>query len=106
DLREHSIVRDFEIRQRDGARNRANLVRNITTGVNGDDAGRFQGFARIDAIYARVRVHRTNERHVQSVGQPDVVDVVCETLDQSRVFGALYSLSDVLAHDASRERSL
>jgi hypothetical protein len=38
---------------------------------------------------------------MQDVRQADVVNVMRETFDQSRVFGALDSFSDVLAHDAS-----
>jgi hypothetical protein len=38
---------------------------------------------------------------MQRVGQTNVVNVMGQTLDQSRVFGSFDSFSNVLSHDAS-----
>jgi hypothetical protein len=63
-----------------------------------------RGFACVDALDPRVRIHRAQERDVKRVRQPDIVNVVAESLDQSRVLGSLHSLSDVLSHKASELR--
>ena len=98
---QHAIVRDFQIWKRGRTGNRANLFGNVFAGVNRHHARGFQRFGRIDAADARVRVQRTHERDVQRAGQADVINIVREAFDQSRVFGSFYSLSDVFSHDAS-----
>ena len=94
---EHSIVRDLQTRQCAGAGHWSNLFGDVFAGVNSDDAGALERFGGIDAIDARMRVDRTDERNVQRVRKSDVVDVVCQTLDQPRIFGAFDSLSNVFA---------
>src|SRR2546422_3286941 len=97
----HAIVRNFQIRKRACAWHGADFFRDVFAGVYGNHARRLQSIAGINAIDARVSVQRAHEDDMQRLRQPDVIDIMCESLDQSWVFGALDSLSDVLTHDAS-----
>ena len=93
--------RHFQAFERARARHRANLLTQILTRVNGDHSRRFQSFAHINTHKPRVRVHRAQKDDVQRVRQTYVINVVRQTLYQSRVFRALQSLSDELGHRTS-----
>ena len=76
---QHPVVRNFQIRKGTSARHRTNLLRDIFTGVNSNNPGRFQSFAHVDAGDTRVRVDRSDKRDVQRVGQTDVIDVMSQS---------------------------
>ncbi len=93
-MREDAIVRNFQTRKGTRAGNWSDL-RDIFACVNSHHARRVQGSARIDAGDSRVCVNRSNKSDVQGVRQSNVIDVMRQTLDQSRVFGSFDSLTDV-----------
>src|SRR5438128_9803086 len=98
---EHTVVRNPQVRKGARAWHGADFFRDVFAGVYGNHARRLQSIAGINAVDARVSVQRAHEDDMQRLRQPDVIDIMCESLDQSWVFGALDSLSDVLTHDAS-----
>src|SRR5437868_5948080 len=98
---EDSVVGHLQVGQVARARHGADLLRHVLARVDGDDARRLQGLARVHTIYPRVRVDRAHEGDVQRVRQAYVVNVVRQPLNQPRVFRALHSPSDVSSHKTS-----
>src|SRR5437868_10485188 len=97
---QHTMIGNFQFRQRTGAWHWSNLLSDIVAGVDRHDTRGGTCRVDIDAIDLRVRVDRTNKSNVQRARQSDVVDVVCQPANQSRILGALYSLANVgFGHD-------
>src|SRR5438067_983531 len=90
---ERAMVGHFQFRKRTRARHCAYLLSKIASRVNGDHARCFMCFAHVHVRYACVRVHRAQERNVQRVRQAYIINVMTQSLNQSRVFRSLYSLS-------------
>src|SRR5215471_12681595 len=97
---EHAIIGDLQVRQRGGAGNRPH-VGGIFGGVNRDDARSFYSCRGIKSE-PRVRIQRTDKSDVQSIGQPNVINIMRQPFDQSRIFRPFYSLSHKLRHNSSR----
>jgi hypothetical protein len=66
-LCEHSIVWHLQPRKRAGARHWPNFLGNVLTGVNRDDAWRFQGLGCIYAVDERMSIYGPDESNVESV---------------------------------------
>src|SRR5258708_149181 len=91
----YAVVRHLETGQLRGARDWSN-ARHVLAGIDSNNTRSVCSFAYIDALNARVRVHRAQERDVKGVRQLDVIHIVPESADQSRVLCALHTLSDIL----------
>src|SRR6185436_19658999 len=98
--RKHAIIRHLQTRQSGGAGNGSDLL-DILPGIDGDDSRRVRGLAGVYAGDSSVRVNRAQERNVESIGKLDVIDIVPEALNQTRILGALHSLSNILGHKSS-----
>ena len=90
------MIGNFQLRQCTRAWHWSNLLGNVLPGINSDDAGRRACSGCINAGDLRVCIHRTNKRNVQRAGQQNVVDIMCEASDQTRILGALYSFANVI----------
>ena len=92
---EHGVARRFQIGDGCRARHRAARIVDVGAGEDRDDARNgFRG-RRLDAADARVRVRTAQDARVQQTGEPEIVGVGAEPLDEARILDALHRTADV-----------
>ena len=93
--RQDRVLRRLEIRNGGGARHQAARRVDVGAGQDGDDARDRARRRDVDAGDARVRVWAAQDHGVQKPGEPHVVHVGGDPLDQTRVLDPLHGAADV-----------
>ena len=89
-LHAHLVGREHGLRVAGERRHpREVVLRQDLAGHHDDDAGKLGGTRRVDRVDLGVRERAAQDRHVQHVGQDDVVDVVALAADEPLVLLAL-----------------
>jgi len=102
--RQYSVIRNTQAGNRAGAGawHRADFGGDIFACIDGNHAGRMRRFRRVYAGDPRMRIHRAQKRDRQRIRELDIVNVVAESLNQSRVFSPLDALADeFICHKSS-----
>ena len=91
----HGVARRFQIGDGCRARHRAARIVDVGAGEDRDDARNgFRGRG-LDAADARVRMRTAQDARVQQTGEPEIVGVGAESLDEARILDALHRTADV-----------
>src|SRR3990172_350001 len=96
--RQDVMLGNSQSRVAGGGRQSADLIAQLRAGENRDNAGMAPRRVRVEAFDLGMRVRASKYRHVEHARKPDIVHVLAEPANQTRIFAPLNPGTDGFAY--------